>query len=41
MLERFLDGGGRDLVEGDPAQLGLGDLDDVGEVPRDGLALAV
>src|SRR5207253_2028978 len=41
MLERFLDGGRGDLVEGDPAQLGLWDLDDVGQVPRDGLALAV
>src|SRR6184192_985330 len=41
MLERFLDGGRGDLVEGDPAQLGLWDLDDVGQVPGDGLALAV
>jgi hypothetical protein len=41
MLEGFLDGGGGDLVEGDTAELGFRDLDDVGEVPRDRLALAV
>ena len=41
MLESFLNGTGGDLVEGDAAQLGLGDFDDVGEMPRDGLAFAV
>jgi hypothetical protein len=41
VLERLLDRGRGDLVEGDPPELGLRDLDDVGEVPRDRLALAV
>ena len=41
MLKSLLDGGGRDLVEGHAAELGFRDLDDVGEMPRDRLALAV
>ena len=41
MLERFLNGGGGDLVEGDAAELGLGHLDDVREMPGDRLPLPV
>src|SRR5439155_15976813 len=41
VLEGLLDRGRSDLVEGDAPKLGLRDLDEVGEVPGDGLAFAV
>src|SRR2546430_1607482 len=41
VLGGFLDGGRRDLVEGDTAERCLGHLDDVGQMPGDRLTLAV
>ena len=41
VLERLADSRGSDLVESHTAELGLGDLDHVSQMPSDRLALAV